>query len=140
MIIYFIIEEPCLGYFTEKVSQTRCGTSIFLSYKRKPAHTEVFLLMCRFCLFYCEIGIGRLRSERNLAYPARAQEGENQGSLLLVNHPFPLDNLAQTRDQRPLRKGERQSGYHSVSFVTFSQFTNGLLLHMCFTLRRRDTR
>ena len=25
MIIYFIIEEPCLGYFTEKVSQTPDG-------------------------------------------------------------------------------------------------------------------
>ena len=47
-----------------------------------------------------------------------------------LNSRFPLFvSLAQTRERRPLRKGERQSGYHSVSFATCSQFTNRLLLH-----------
>ena len=32
--------------------------------------------------------------------------------------------------------GERQSGYLSVSFSAFSQFTDSVLLHMRFTLRR----
>ena len=56
----------------------------------------------------------------------------------LVNLPFPLEGLAQTRDRRPLRKGERQSGYRCVFFVKYSQFTDRLLLHRWFTLRRRD--
>ena len=33
---------------------------------------------------------------------------------------------------------ERQSGYRSVSFSAFSQFTDSVLLHIRFTLRRRD--
>ena len=33
--------------------------------------------------------------------------------------------------------GERQSGYLSVSFSAFSQFTDSVLLHIRFTLRRR---
>ena len=33
--------------------------------------------------------------------------------------------------------GERQSGYRSVSFSTFSQFTDSVLLHLWFTLRGR---
>ena len=33
--------------------------------------------------------------------------------------------------------GERQSGYRSVSFSAFSQFTDNVLLHIRFTLRRR---
>ena len=55
----------------------------------------------------------------------------------LVYLPFPLEGLAQTRDRRPLRKRERQSGYRCVSFVKYSQFTDRLLLHRWFTLRRR---
>ena len=55
----------------------------------------------------------------------------------LVNPVFFIPNLAQTGDRQPLRKGERQSGYRSVSFSTFSQFTDSVLLHRRFTLRRR---
>ena len=36
------------------------------------------------------------------------------------------------------RKRTRQSGYLSVSFSAFSQFTDLVLLHRRFTLRRRD--
>ena len=42
-----------------------------------------------------------------------------------------------TRDRRPLQNGERQSGYRSVSFSAFSQFTDRLLLHIPATFRRR---
>ena len=49
-----------------------------------------------------------------------------------------LLNLAQTRDRRPLRKEERQSGYRCVALSTFSQFTDSILLHRRVTLRRRD--
>ena len=38
------------------------------------------------------------------------------------------------------RKRTRQSDYLSVSFSAFSQFTDSVLLHIRFTLRRRDTR
>ena len=56
----------------------------------------------------------------------------------LVYLPFPLEGLAQTRDRRPLRKRERQSGYRCVSFVKYSQFTDSVLLHMWLNQRRRD--
>lgn len=36
MIIYFIIEEPCLGYFTEKVSQTRSYRSLWAKPEAVP--------------------------------------------------------------------------------------------------------
>ena len=55
----------------------------------------------------------------------------------LVYLPFPLEGLAQTRDRRPLRKRERQSGYSYMTFSAFSQFTDTVLLHRWFTLRRR---
>ena len=54
----------------------------------------------------------------------------------LVNLPFPLEGLAQTRDRRPLRKRERQSDYSYMTFSAFSQFTDSVLLHMRFTLRK----
>jgi len=55
---------------------------------------------------------------------------------ILLGLQFPLFlSLAHTRDRRPLRKGERQSGDRCVSFSAFSQFTDNLLLHMWFTLR-----
>ena len=34
--------------------------------------------------------------------------------------------------------GERQSGYRCVCFAKYSQFTDSVLLHIRFTLRRRD--
>ena len=53
----------------------------------------------------------------------------------LVYLPFPLEGLAQTRDRRPLRKRERQSGYRYVFFVKYSQFTDTVLLHRRVSLR-----
>ena len=77
----------------------------------------------------------RLRGGR--ISPARRahKRVDTYGFHPLVNLPFPLDSLTQTRDRRPLRNGERQSGYRSVCFATYLQFTDNLLLHMWFTLR-----
>ena len=54
----------------------------------------------------------------------------------------PVSTLGITR-RRPetgdrSENGVRQSGYSTVSFVKYSQFTDTVLLHMRFTLRRRD--
>ena len=77
----------------------------------------------------------------NVPRPAAGQEGRHQGFYPLNSHFLLFLSLAQTRDRRPLRKGERQSGYRFVSFVKYSQFTDTLLLHMRVTLRRaRHTR
>ena len=78
--------------------------------------------------------------------PAAGQEGRHQGFYPL-NSRFPLFlSLAQTGDRRPLRKGERQrisssAGEHSVRpFPYLYAMPDTLLLHIWFTLRRRDTR
>ena len=54
---------------------------------------------------------------------------KNCGFPPFVYLPFPLEGLAQTRDRRPLRKRERQSGYSYMTFSAFSQFTDTVLLH-----------
>ena len=74
----------------------------------------------------------------NVPRPAAGQEGRHQGFYPLNSHFLLFRSPAQTRDRRPLRKGERQSGYHSVSFVKYSQFTDSVLLHIWLNLRRRD--
>ena len=64
-------------------------------------------------------------------------------TILLGLHLPLLDSLAQTRDQRPLRKGERQRifssvGAHSVRpCLNLSAVSNNLLLHISAALRRR---
>ena len=72
----------------------------------------------------------------NVPRPAAGQEGRHQGFYPLNSHFLLFLSPAQTRERRPLRKGERQSGYHSVSFVKYSQFADSVLLHMSATLRR----
>ena len=72
------------------------------------------------------------------ANAARAHKrADTCGFHPLVYLPFPLEGLAQTRDRRPLRKRERQSGYSYMTFSAFSQFTDTVLLHILVTLRRR---
>ena len=69
-------------------------------------------------------------------YPRRRGKRVDTYCFYTLDSRFPLFlNLAQTRDRRPLRKEERQSGYCCVSFVKYSQFTDSLLLHMRVTLR-----
>ena len=61
--------------------------------------------------------LGELRRLRrgNCADAARAHKRvDNCGFHPLVNLPFPLESLAQTRDRRPLRKGERQRIFSSA--------------------------
>ena len=63
-------------------------------------------------------------------------------TLLGLHLPL-LDSLAQTRDQRPLRKGERQRIFSSVEAhsvrpcLNLSAVSNNLLLHISAALRRR---
>ena len=69
---------------------------------------------------------------------------KNCGFHPLVNHPFPLASLAQTRDRRPLRKGERQRifstvGKHSVlPCRDIFAVSDSVLLHRSEGLRRRN--
>ena len=73
-----------------------------------------------------------------LSLARRAKRIDTKVSILL-GLQFPLFlSLAHTRDRRPLRKRERQSGYSCVSFSAFSQFTDSLLLHRWVSLRRRN--
>ena len=83
---------------------------------------------------------GELRSaERGDSPPPRRGKRVDTYGFYPLNSRFPLFlSLAQTRDRRPLRKGERQSGYRSVSFSAFSQFTDSVLLHMWVHLCRSD--
>ena len=74
----------------------------------------------------------------NVPRPAAGQEGRHQGFYPLNSHFLVFRSPAQTRERRPLRKGERQSGYHSVSFATCSQFTDSVLLRKRFSLRKRN--
>ena len=67
---------------------------------------------------------------------AGAQEGRQPAVFHpLVNLPFSLPPWVQTVDCVS-RKRTRQSGYLSVSFSAFSQFTDSVLLHMRVNQRR----
>ena len=68
----------------------------------------------------------------------RSKRIDTKVSILLGLHLPLFLSLAQIRDRRPLRYGERQSGYHCVSFANYSQFTDSVLLHMRVILHRRD--
>ena len=68
----------------------------------------------------------------------RSKRIDTKVSILLGLHLPLFLSLAQIRDRRPLRYGERQSGYHCVSFANYSQFTDSVLLHMRVILHKRD--
>ena len=92
-----------------------------------------------FTRFFFSRGFSRksaLAKRGNLAYPAGAQE-DRQPTVFhpLVNLPFSLLPWVQTVDCVS-RKRTRQSGYLSVSFSAFSQFTDSVLLHRRVTQRR----
>ena len=59
-------------------------------------------------------------------------------SFLFELLPFPWRVWRRLPTCDRFETGERQSGYLSVSFSAFSQFTDSVLLHIRFTLRRRD--
>ena len=83
-------------------------------------------------------GIRRLRTAGTCRAPRRGKRVDTKVSTLLTPTSFLFRSPAQTRDRRPLRKGERQSGYRCMSFSAFSQFTDSVLLHRRLSLRRRD--
>ena len=87
----------------------------------------------------------RLNQAGTCADAARAHNREDTyGFHPLVNHPFPLASLAQTRDRRPLRKGVRQRifstvGKHSVlPCRDIFAVSDRVLLHRSEGLRRRN--
>ena len=58
---------------------------------------------------------------------------------ILLGLQFPLFlSLVEIGERRPLRKGERQSGYRSVSFSACSQFTDSVLLHWGIPVSRNS--
>ena len=72
-------------------------------------------------------------------HPRRRGKRVDTYGFYPLNSRFPLFvGLAKVGERRPLRKGERQSGYRCVCFATYSQFSENVLLHMRLTLRRRD--
>ena len=78
----------------------------------------------------------RLRGERNCADAARAHKRDGHQGF----HPcesrflyFLVWRRLPTCDRCEI--GERQSGYHNVNFVKYSQFTDSVLLHIRATLR-----
>ena len=84
------------------------------------------------------------QKDRHLRFACRplnlvpAPCADKMSTILLGLHLPLFLSLAQIRDRRPLRYGERQSGYHCVSFANYSQFTDSVLLHMRVILHRRD--
>ena len=83
-------------------------------------------------------GIRRLRTAGTCRAPRRGQKGRDTcGFPSSLNSYLSLVGIAwvQTVDCVS-RKRTRQSGYSCVSFSAFSQFTDSVLLHRRFTLRR----
>ena len=62
-----------------------CATVVSIHYTGCIAQVFFFEISYFFEIFFFEVISPARRTE--LACPAGAQEGENQGSLLLVNHP-----------------------------------------------------
>ena len=54
----------------------------------------------------------------------------------LVNHPFPLDSLAQIADMWPLRNRGTAEGFFFRIFLNLFAVSDTVLLHIRFTLRR----
>ena len=69
--------------------------------------------------------------------PRRGKRVDTKVSTLLTptSFYFLAWRRPETGDRFEIR--ERQSGYHSVSFVKYSQFTDSVLLHRLESLRRR---
>ena len=83
-------------------------------------------------------GIRRLRTAGTCRAPRRGKRVDTKVSTLLTPTSFYFVVRRRPENGDRFEKGERQSGYHSVSFVKYSQFTDSLLLHRWFHLRRRD--
>ena len=85
-------------------------------------------------------GIALCRARETAASAAGTKrKGHLRFPFLFELLPFPY-LLARRKSESGDRfeNGVRQSGYSCVSFATYSQFTDSVLLHMWFTLRRRN--
>ena len=82
-------------------------------------------------------GIRRLRTAGASRRPPRGQKGRTTcGFPSSLNSYLSLrGHGGNGRTATASKKGERQSGYLSVCFATYSQFTDRLLLHIRATLR-----
>ena len=96
-------------------------------------------------LFTIGYGAGAVRTTGRFAAPAAAGKRADTCGFYPLNSRFPLfPNPAQTRDRRPLRKGERQRilstvGAHNVRpFLYLYAVSDFVLLHRRVHLRRRD--
>ena len=96
-------------------------------------------------LFTIRYGAGAVRTTGRFAAPAAAGKRADTCGFYPLNSRFPLfPNPAQTRDRRPLRKGERQRilstvGAHNVRpFLYLYAVSDFVLLHRRVHLRRRD--
>ena len=84
-------------------------------------------------------GIALCGARESAAPAAGAKRKDNlRFSFLFELLPFPgiVWRRLPTCDRCEI--GERQSGYSCVCFAKYSQFTDSVLLHIRFTLRRRD--
>ena len=96
-------------------------------------------------LFTIGYGAGAVRTTGRFTAPAAAGKRADTCGFYPLNSRFPLfPNPAQTRDRRPLRKGERQRilstvGAHNVRpFLYLYAVSDFVLLHRRVHLRRRD--
>ena len=96
-------------------------------------------------LFTIGYGTGAVRTTGRFTAPAAAGKRADTCGFYPLNSRFPLfPNPAQTRDRRPLRKGERQRilstvGAHNVRpFLYLYAVSDFVLLHRRVHLRRRD--
>ena len=73
-------------------------------------------------------------------YPRRwaKRKGHLRFPFLFELLPFPERARRQSENGDRCEIGERQSGYYSVTFSAFSQFTDSVLLHRWVHLSRRD--
>ena len=83
-------------------------------------------------------GVRRLRTAGTLRRPPRGQKGrDTYGFPSSLNSYLSLVGIAWVQMVDCVsRKRTRQSGYLSVSFSAFSQFTDSVLLHIRATLRK----
>ena len=92
-------------------------------------------------MFHVKHGIVACEANGICADAARAHKRVYTcGFHPLVNHPFPIIARRKSESGDRFEIGERQSGYRSVYFVKYSQFTDSVLLHRPATSSRRDTR
>ena len=72
----------------------------------------------------------RLRAAGACRAPRLGKRVDTKVSTLLTPTSFYFVVRRRPENGDRFEKGERQSGYHSVSFVKYSQFADSVLLHI----------